>query len=140
MYDVKLLRITSVFLIACTTSVINLVCLTCLWQNMVKTILNEVASIVIVGVKSYCRILVLVVMVTVRQSFPAVTYVVAAVNGCGPAVNLSLNLYFPFLAETLKSCYCLYFPHFLSFFSVFNTKVDSHFYLNYSNLLSQGPF
>ena len=39
---------------------------------MVKIILKEVAEIVIVAVKSYCRILVLAVMVTVRRGFSAV--------------------------------------------------------------------
>ena len=39
---------------------------------MVKIILKEVAEIVIVVVKSYCRILVLAVMVTVGRGFSAV--------------------------------------------------------------------
>ena len=47
---------------------------------MMKIILKEFAKIVNVVVKSYCRILVLAVMVTVRQGYFAVANVVATVN------------------------------------------------------------
>ena len=60
---------------------------------MAKITLKEVVKIVIVVVKSCCCILVLAVMVTIQQSFSAVTNTVAMVD-CRPAVNLS--------AETAK--------------------------------------
>ena len=41
---------------------------------------KEVAKIVIVAVKGFCRIMVLAVMVTVRRSFSAVTNAVATVS------------------------------------------------------------
>ena len=47
---------------------------------MVKIILKEVAEITIVVVKSYCRILVLAVMVTIRLGLSEVKNTVATVN------------------------------------------------------------
>ena len=58
---------------------------------MAKITLKEVVKIVIVVVKSCCCILVLAVMVTIQQSFSAVTNTVAMVNDCRPAVNLSVE-------------------------------------------------
>ena len=55
---------------------------------MAKIILKEIAKIVIVVVKSYCGILVLAVMVTVRRSYSAVTNAVATINDRWPAVIL----------------------------------------------------
>ena len=52
---------------------------------MVKIVLKEVAKVVIVVFKSCCYIWVLAVMVTVRQSFSAVTNVVM-INDRLPAV------------------------------------------------------
>ena len=37
-----------------SVSIVDLVCLICLWQSMAKIILEEVAKIVIVAVKRYC--------------------------------------------------------------------------------------
>ena len=45
---------------------VDLVCLTYLWQSMAKIILKEVLKIVIVVVKSCCLIYVLALMVTVQ--------------------------------------------------------------------------
>ena len=56
---------------------------------MVKIILKEVAEITIVVVKSYCRILVLAVMVTIRLGLSEVKNTVATVNDPWPVVNLS---------------------------------------------------
>ena len=47
---------------------------------MTKIILKEFAKNVNAIVKSYCRILVLAVIVTVRQGYSAVTNFVATVN------------------------------------------------------------
>ena len=58
------------------------------WYSMVKIILNKIAKIVIVAVKSYCRILTLVVMVTVWWSYSVVTKAVAVVNDYWLAVTL----------------------------------------------------
>ena len=57
----------------------------------------KVAKIVIVAVKSCCPILVLVVMVTVQQSFSVVTDVVATVNDRCPTVILSVEATYQFL-------------------------------------------
>ena len=56
---------------------------------MAKIILKEVATIVSVAVKTYCRIYVLAVIVTVRQSFSTVTNAIVTVNDRWPAVILS---------------------------------------------------
>ena len=62
--------------------VLDLVCLTYLWQSMVKIILKEVLKIVIVVVKSCCLIYVLALMVTVQLSFLVVTNAVVTINHC----------------------------------------------------------
>ena len=58
---------------------------------MVKIILKEVAEITIVVVKSYCRILVLAVMVTIRLGLSEVKNAVATVNDPWPVVILSAD-------------------------------------------------
>ena len=74
---------------------------------MEKTILKEVAKIVIVVVQSSYRILVLAVMVTIQRSFLAVTNAVAMVNDRWPAVILSAASYFINLISILPSMgYC----------------------------------
>ena len=62
--------------------VLDLVCLTYLWQSMAKIILKEVLKIVIVVVKSCCLIYVLALMVTVQLSFLVVTNAVVTINHC----------------------------------------------------------
>ena len=69
--------------------VIDLVCLTCLWQRMTKIMFKKISKIVIVVVKSYCCILVFTVMVTVWRNYSAVTNAVARVNDCWPVVILN---------------------------------------------------
>ena len=58
---------------------------------MVKIISKEVAEITIVVVKSYCRILVLAVMVTIRLGLSEVKNAVATVNDPWPVVILSAD-------------------------------------------------
>ena len=59
---------------------------------MVKIVLKEVAKVVIVVFKSCCYIWVLAVMVTVRQSFSAVTNVVVMISDRLPAVILGAGV------------------------------------------------
>ena len=56
-----------------------------------EIISKEVAEITIVVVKSYCRILVLAVMVTIRLGLSEVKNAVATVNDPWPVVILSAD-------------------------------------------------
>ena len=58
---------------------------------MTQIILKEIAKIVIAIVKSYCRILVLTVIVTVLRGYLVVTKALLMVNDQWPVVILSTD-------------------------------------------------